>query len=111
MRTTTDLTQFGTREIAEVEELFRAMRIQGLPDDFWNDGVHPMLNMYSGNVFLTNSNYEVAMMNGDKLESFYHCSNCGHEGFADECQLNEDGCNECCLIEEDSDDNGESDEL
>jgi hypothetical protein len=41
-----------------------------------------------------------AMMNGDKLEMWHNCSNCGHEGFAEDCQLNEDGCNECNEVEE-----------
>jgi hypothetical protein len=75
--------------------LLTARNKQGLPDDFYNNEVTPMMNMISGNVFLTNSDYQVAMMNGDKLESWYSCPNCGHEGFAEDCQLNDRGCNEC----------------
>ena len=40
-----------------------------------------MFNKMSGNVFLTNSEFQVAMMNGDTLESFYSCLQCGNEGF------------------------------
>jgi hypothetical protein len=84
--TTTDFSRFGSRERAMVRQLLEAWEKQGLPEDFSDDEVVPMMNMNSGNVFLTNSNYEVAMMNGDKLESFYSCPECGHEGFKDEMQ-------------------------
>lgn len=69
--TTTNLADFGIRELAKLAELIEAMKEQGLPDDFSDDGVVPMMNKASGNVFLTNSNYEVAMLNGDDIESFY----------------------------------------
>ena len=79
--TTTNLTDFGYRELEMLEELIKAMREQGLPEDFYDEEVHPMMNQNSGNVFLTNSEYQVAMMNGDKLESFYWLSYHGIEGF------------------------------
>ena len=82
--TTTNLSDFGYRELKMLEELLRAIREQGLPEDFYNNEVHPMMNLNSGNVFLTNSEYQVAMMNGDKLESFYTLSYHGNEGFFDE---------------------------
>lgn len=82
--TTTNLSDFGYRELIILEKLLRAMREQGLPNDFYNENVHPMMNQSSGNVFLTNSNYQVAMLNGDKLESFYCLSYYGNEGFLDE---------------------------
>ena len=55
--------------------------LEDITDD---EEVHPMMNQNSGNVFLTNSEYQVAMMNGDKLESFYWLSYHGNEGFLDE---------------------------
>ena len=82
--TTTNLSNFGYRELMMLEELLKAMREQGLPKDIYDDEVHPMLNQNSGNVFLTNSNYQVAMLNDDKLESFYFLSYHGNEGFLDE---------------------------
>ncbi len=82
--TTTNLSDFGYRELTMLEELLKAMREQGLPKDFYDDEVHPMMNQSSGNVFLTNSDYQVAMLNGDKLESFYFLSYHGNEGFLDE---------------------------
>ena len=91
--TTTDLSKFGSRERRMVEELLSAWRRHGLPDDFQDDEVVPMMNTQSGNVFLTNSGFEVAMMNGDDLESFYSCPQCGHEGFKDE--MEHEGGPEC----------------
>lgn len=93
--TTTDVAHFGSRERAMLIDLLVAWRDQGLPIEFESDGVTPMLNRNSGHVFLTNSQYQVAMMNGDKLEIWHICFNCGHEGFAEDCQINDESCNEC----------------
>ena len=82
--TTTDLTKFGSRERRMAEELLRAWRKQGLPEDFYEEEVTITMNQNSGNVFLTNADYDVAMMNGDNLESFYTCPSCGHEGFLED---------------------------
>lgn len=65
------------------EELLKASREQGFPDDFDDNETTIMMNMNSGNVFFTNADYQVAMMNGDKLELFYSCPQCGNEGFDD----------------------------
>lgn len=93
--TTTDLADFGYSERKELARLLEAWNTQGLPEDFSGDEVRPMMNRNSGNVFLTNADYQCAMLNGESLESWYNCSNCGHEGFAEDCILNDDGCNEC----------------
>src|SRR3990167_7070000 len=91
--TTTDLSKFGHREKKMAGELLLAMN-EGLPNDFYDDEVTVMMNMNSGNVFLTNSDYQVAMMTDEgKLESFYSCPECGHEGFLDE--MKHDGNAEC----------------
>jgi hypothetical protein len=94
--TTTDLADFGSRERHMLVELLTAWDDQGLPDDFDDSEVRPMMNRNSGNVFLTNSEFQVAMMNGEKLETWYNCPNCGCEGFAEDCKLNDEGCNQCC---------------
>ena len=69
---TLNLSKFGYRELKLAEELLKAWREQGLPNDFYNEDVTINLNLHSGYVFLSNSEYQVAMMNGDNLESFYH---------------------------------------
>lgn len=82
--TTTDLSKFGAREREMASELLSAMRVSGLPEDFEDSEVTVMFNTMSGNVFLTNSEYQVAMMNGDKLESFYSSPYGGREGYFEE---------------------------
>jgi hypothetical protein len=82
--TTTDFSKFGNRERELAEELLHEWNNNGLPEDFEDKEVTIMFNLYSGNVFLTNSEFQVAMMNGDKLESFYTDFETGEEGFADE---------------------------
>lgn len=84
MTTTTDLTKFGYRERKLAEELLKAWREQGLPEDFYESEITIMFNTHSGCVFLTNSDFQVAMLNGDKLESFYTDFDTGEEGFKDE---------------------------
>lgn len=93
MSTTTDLSKFGWREKRLAARLLTEA-CKGVPSDFNDDAVTIMMNLNSGNVFLTNEDFQVAMMNGDTLESFYSCPECGHEGFAEEMEHNED--NEEC---------------
>ena len=81
---TTDFSKFGSRERAMAEDLLKAWREQGLPDDFDNDEVTIMMNLMSGYVFLTNSDYQVAMMNDDVLESFYTDFETGEEGYKED---------------------------
>jgi hypothetical protein len=94
--TTTDFSRFGWRERKMAEELLKASREQGFPADFDDDETTIMFNTRSGKVFFINANYEVAMMNGDDLESFYICPVCGHEGFMEDMGHGEDteGCQE-----------------
>ncbi|MBF0571363.1 MAG: hypothetical protein HQL12_05775 [Candidatus Omnitrophica bacterium] len=92
--TTTDLSKFGARERQLAEILLRAWRVQGLPEDFTDEEVTIMLNTNSGCVFLTNSEFQAVMFNGDKLEIFYYCPNCGNEGFEKEI-MNDGKCKQC----------------
>lgn len=103
--TTTDLGDFGHRERVMAEELLKAWREQGLPEDFSDDKVTLMMNTSSGHVFLVNEDFQVAMMNCDKLESFYNCPECGNEGFADDINWNaEKGlCGDCAPSDDDDD--------
>lgn len=81
---TIDLAKFGYRERKLAEKLLAAWNKNGLPDNFEDYDVKIMFNTYSGSVFFTNSEYQVAMMNGADLELVYSCPYCGHEGFLDE---------------------------
>ena len=86
---TEDLADFGFREQEEAKDLFQAWRESGLPIDFENNGVKIAFNMNSGYVFLTNSEYQVAMCvqgknNKLELQSFYSSPYERREGFFDE---------------------------
>lgn len=89
--TTTDIARFGYRELEMLRDTLNAWLDHGLPDDFEHKEVVPMFNLNSGYVFLTNEECQVAMLCGNKLESFYSCPECGREGFKD------DFDSECCL--------------
>ncbi len=89
MTTTTDLKDFGFREIKMAAELLQAYCES--PPEFLDGGVHLMMNTHSGYVFLTDEDFNVAMTNGDTLEQFHSCPECGGEGFARDLPDNE-----CC---------------
>lgn len=107
--TTTDLTKFGYRERKMAEELLHAWNEYGLPEDFYDDEVTVMMNMNSGNVFLTNSDFQVAMMNGDTLESFYVDPETGEEGFLED--LSREALINLNLVEEEDEPVGDDDDL
>lgn len=96
--TTKDIAEFGYTELKELSRILNAVIEKGYPEDFLNKEVYPLFNRNSGYVFLTNEEYQVAMMNGNNLESWYTCSNCGNEGFYEDCELTENGCT-CCESE------------
>lgn len=106
--TTTDFADFGQDERREVREMLIAWNNFGLPADFHEDEVRFMFNRNSGMVFLTNSEFQCAMINPDRdrdpeftrLEMWYTCYECGHEGFEPHCHLMDEGCDECCEKEE-----------
>lgn len=81
---TKDFSRFGHRERELAEELLKAWRVQGLPDEFYNEEVEIFFNTHSGYVFLSNCEYQVAMMNDNKLEMFYTDFETGEEGFLED---------------------------
>ena len=80
---TNDLSKFGMRELRLAGKLL-VEYAEGQPD-FLGEGVQVWFNMESGNVFLCDSEYNVAMFNDDNwLEQFVSCCECGAEGFIGE---------------------------
>ena len=84
MSTTTNLADFGYRELDMAADLLKAYANGKGPDSFDTEGVTLMMNQNSGNVFLTNDECQVLMMNCDDLEEWYFTPYAGHEGFADD---------------------------
>ena len=79
--TTTDLAEFGNRELNEVVKLVKAKNRSGFPEDFDDEDVTIVFNKNSGYVFFSNSDYQVGMCdeNGD-LFSWYNTPYEGEEG-------------------------------
>ena len=80
MDNTTDLAEFGYREIGIARDLLDAWLNNGLPADFNIEGVTVMLNPMSDTVFLTNAEFQVAVLSDGELVSFYLSPYEGHEG-------------------------------
>jgi hypothetical protein len=79
---TSDLSRFGFREKRLAAELLLAYT-KSTPD-WLGDNVTIALNTHSGNVFLTDEDFNVGMMNGETLEQWHWCGECGNEGFAED---------------------------
>lgn len=83
--TTTNLSDFGYRELDMAADLLKEYANGKNSCPYFSDnGVQLMMNQNSGNVFLTDNDCNVLMMNGDSLEGFYHSPYEGHEGFFDD---------------------------
>ncbi|MFM7795988.1 MAG: hypothetical protein ACKO7N_04420 [Candidatus Nitrosotenuis sp.] len=86
---TSDFERFGQRELAKVSDLLQAYTARKCTkyfNDFWYDEkVKPAFNTHSCYVFLTNEEYQAAMINDDyELDIFESCGECGKEGFPHE---------------------------
>ena len=81
---TEDLSEFGFRELDKASKLLGAIK-NGLPSDFEDDGIKVAFNSNTGFVFLTNAEYQVAMVDDKgKLYSFYTTPYEGYEGSLEE---------------------------
>jgi hypothetical protein len=92
--TSTNFEDFGFAEIKEVSKML-ALYVRGeYHNPFWtNSQVRPMMNKKSGNVFLIDSDYNVLMMNGERLEGHYILPHSGEEGFLDDFDMDEEKYN------------------
>lgn len=87
-----DLSQFGYRELKEVAELLNKY----LDSDITIDRLSVGFNNESGYVWLQDEDYNIYMLNGENLEQFFNCPECGHEGFKEEFEGRD--CGECQRI-------------
>ena len=91
---TNDLSDFGAREKSMAGELLSVLGTYKDKTKYLGDNVQVYMNFNSGNVFLSDEDYNVAMMNGDVLEDFHTCPNCGGEEVASD--FREYNTDECC---------------
>lgn len=80
-KNTNDLAEFGYREKKIAAELLTAYCEN---PEILGDGVKIEFNPNSGNVFLVDENFNVAMRNRNNLELWYVCPYCGWEGFKED---------------------------
>lgn len=82
MENTRDLMDFGIRELRLAARLLSILKTA--QDRTMRLGLHvtPEFNPDSGYVFLIDSEFNVAMLNGERLEDWIMCPQCGTEGFA-----------------------------
>lgn len=73
---TSDWSKFGDKEIEEAKEL-----LSNLKEIDSYGKVEVFLNRHSGYVFLSDEDYKIWIMNGNKIEEWYTCPYYGHEGF------------------------------
>lgn len=77
---TSDLTQFGYRELDMAADLLKAYANGKGATGFLGDGVNVFMNKNSGNVFLSDEDYNVGVLEDGKVVQFYSCPQCGNEG-------------------------------
>lgn len=87
---TRDLMSFGYRELSEAADLLKALKTNKDKTRFLSHPLSIEFNPNSGNVFLVDEDCNVAMMNGEDLEDFFSCPQCGHEGFLEDMEHGED---------------------
>jgi hypothetical protein len=86
--TTTNLADFGRRELQMAGKLLQHYAAGRYEHPFWTDsGVQVMMNQQSGNVFLTDDDSNVLMMNGFRLEAWYTLPYSGKEGFFEDFEI------------------------
>lgn len=78
-----DFSKFSGKALSESIEILQSYQKYGCPDDMYEDGLQIMHNTESGMTFMTNSEYQVAVMENGKLESWYFTPYEGYEGTLD----------------------------
>ena len=87
---TQDLSKFGYRELKEATNLLTAYCDGG--QGFLEEKIAIEFNPNSGCVFLIDDEFNVGMMNGDTLEQWLNCPECGEEGFLEDMKENGKDC-------------------
>jgi hypothetical protein len=95
MSVTKDFSEFGYVEREEAQKLLAVYGTSKDKTKLLGQGVEVYFNTMSGYVFLSDEDYNTAMLNvDDELEDFLVCSNCGHEDMASDFM---ESAKTCCL--------------
>lgn len=92
---THDLREFGLRELKRASMLLESYKSGKDKTQFLGDDVRVCFNKNSGYVFLTDSDYNTAMLD-DRLflQDFLYCPECGYEELSSD--FRENAINNCC---------------
>jgi len=103
MSLTTDISKMDLSEVTDMLTAFQQENTTNLFKASWYDEeTIPTLNEESGYCFLTNSDYQVAMMNGKTLSMFLNCGECGNEDLEQDFEvLMNENCEGCIQIAKD----------
>ena len=95
MRNTQNYDEFGHVEREEATLLLKTYGTNKDDTIRLESGIKVEFNPMSGNVFLVDEDFNCAMMNGDRLENFFYCHECGNEAlqseFREQCE------SDCCI--------------
>jgi len=94
MNNTQDYSDMGQIEREEAGLLLTTYGSSNDKTMFLENDIKVEFNPNSGNVFLVDGDYNCAMMNGDDLENWFNCPNCGNEAFQSE--FREECTDGCC---------------
>ena len=83
MAITNNLIKFGFRELDMAADLLKAYA-NNKNDVEFGDGVNVFMNDSSGNVFLSDEDMTVGVLENERIVQFYSCPQCGNEGTQNE---------------------------
>ena len=83
-----DVSKLSNKALQDLSKILATYKTENDISDiseYANDNVHIGYNKDHDNVYLYSEEYpHSVMMNGDKLDTFHSCWNCGHEGFKED---------------------------
>ena len=83
---TKDLNEFNDNQLKIASELKKEYYKN---KEMLTYNVHAELNIYDGRVYFVDEWYNVVMFNNNVLSYWYTCPICGHEGFLEDMEHNE----------------------
>lgn len=93
----------STNAMEELGYIINILREKGTCKEFCKQGMIPILHKKGRDCLLTNSKGQLCGITENfDLELWHCCEKCDREGF--ECNLNEDGCCNLCITEDEDTD-------
>lgn len=92
MDNTRNLMDFGIRELRLTARLLSLFKTDNDKTALLGDTISPEFNPESGYVFLIDADFNVAMLNGEELQDWHRCPECGVEGFLDDVERSPSPC-------------------